>query len=83
MLQFHVEFCCSESNVVHKVQRYASNLLFVAWDLVSHVEGAYVASTNKRLTCLRQSQLPSASWRVSSGGSLQIIVASAPFPFRA
>ncbi len=36
MLQFHVELCCVESNVVHKVRRYIQ--LFVASELVSDVE---------------------------------------------
>ncbi len=36
MLQFHVELCCIESNVAHKVRRYIN--LFVASELVSDVE---------------------------------------------
>jgi len=75
MLQFHVEFCCIESNVAHKVRRYIH--LFVASELVSDVLGfilakTHVASTNNKLIHLWRISafLPPASWRVSSGGSL-------------
>ena len=75
MLQFYVELCCSESNVVHKVRRYVP--LFVASELVSDVLAfihakTHIASTNKELTCLLQSPLfpfP-AGWCVSTGGLL-------------
>jgi hypothetical protein len=72
MLQFHVEHCCIESNVAHKVRRYIH--LFVASELVSDVEGfspesTHVASTNNKLMCLRRISafLSPASWEVPSG----------------
>ncbi len=75
MLQFHVEFCCIESNVAHKVRRYIH--LFVASELVSDVLAfilarTHVASTNDRLIRLRRISafLPPASCGVSSGGFL-------------
>jgi hypothetical protein len=75
MLQFHVEYCCIESNVAHKVQRYIN--LFVASELASDVERfiperTHVASTNNKLILLRRisASLPSTSWGVSSGGFL-------------
>jgi len=73
MLRFHVELCCIESNVAHKVRRYIH--FFVASELVSEVEGfilakTHVASTNNKLIRLRRISafLPPASWGVSSGG---------------
>jgi len=75
MLRFHVELCCIENNVAHKVQRYIN--LFVASELVSDVLASilprtHVASTNNKLIRLRRisASLPPASWRISSGGSL-------------
>ena len=43
MLQFHVELCCIENNVAHKVQRYIN--LFVAPELASDVLG-FILSEN-------------------------------------
>ena len=74
MLQFHVEPCCIESNVAHKVRRYIN--LFVASELVSDVEGVipestHVASMSNELICLRRISafLPPARCGISSGGS--------------
>ena len=66
----HIELCCIESNVAHKVQRYIH--LFVASELVSDVLG-FILIENSCGQYEQQSDSPAANLRFPSPSKLEDI----------
>jgi len=74
--RFHVELCCTGSNVAHKVQRYID--LFVASELVSDVDEFILASSPRGLRSKTGGPNKSVHRRGRSGGVVNSKSATTP-----